>query len=441
MTSAFFSNENFELIYNNINNNIERKYGFSIPKNNTYSTKILDIMKTIYASKRQLNISQNLNKHDTLNILIKKSIQYFMIYFEKNINSSETESPLTQKEMTQDGINNNAIQSYEVNNMTGYHSLKYDILDQNIETVYPLNNPANTITGVNEKDYGVNSTTSEIKRPINNTHPENPPNRINQTLKQILLENQSKLVTLENNLKQNNSLTTVSDMKQLFYALKDGANFKVKSINLVIDTGDSPKSCSGETVSPFDVKVSFGTSVPKKSNGVVFSSGYNNSQPSCSNLYVSDEIKNVHSIRLDRIVIPEVHLSGARYPFLYLCIEEFESNVITTGNIKNIFAKMYIDSNTRHCTGCSNDCSGFLHYVNQENDIKIFKTPLSTLSKLSIKLITPVGTNLCNNWTFNTYDCNNSSDNYLDTYVQYMFQINTLENYVPEINVSPFNNS
>ena len=129
MTSAFFSNENFELIYNNINNNIERKYGFSIPKNNTYSTKILDIMKTIYASKRQLNISQNLNKHDTLNILIKKSIQYFMIYFEKNINSSETESPLTQKEMTQDGINNNAIQSYEVNNMTGYHSLKYDILD------------------------------------------------------------------------------------------------------------------------------------------------------------------------------------------------------------------------------------------------------------------------------------------------------------------------
>ena len=441
MTSMFFSPENFKLIYSNINNNIERKYGFSIPKNNFYSGKILEIMKTIYASKNKLNISQNLSNDDTLNLLTKKSIQYFMIYFEKNINSSETIFPITQKEMSEVDIGKNNIVSYGINNTNGNQPLKFNILDQHIETEYSLNKPSNTITGINEMDYRTNSTTTNISQHNNDEQKKTTPGTINQTLKQILLENQSKLVTLENNLKTKDSSMDNVDISQLFHALKDGSNFKVNSINLVIDTGDAPKGCSGERVSPFDVKVSFGTSVPKKSNGVVFSSGYNSSNPLCSNLYVNDEIKNVHSIRLDRIVIPEVHLSGARYPFLYLCIEEFESNVITTGYIKNIFAKMYIDSNTRHCAGCSTNCSGFLHYVNQENDIKIFKTPLSTLSKMSIKLINPVGKNLCNNWTFNTYNCSGGDDNYLDSYVQYMFQINTLENYIPEVNLSPFNNN
>ena len=200
MTSMFFSPENFKLIYSNINNNIERKYGFSIPKNNFYSGKILEIMKTIYASKNKLNISQNLSNDDTLNLLTKKSIQYFMIYFEKNINSSETIFPITQKEMSEVDIGKNNIVSYGINNTNGNQPLKFNILDQHIETEYSLNKPSNTITGINEMDYRTNSTTTNISQHNNDEQKKTTPGTINQTLKQILLENQSKLVTLENNL-------------------------------------------------------------------------------------------------------------------------------------------------------------------------------------------------------------------------------------------------
>ena len=86
--------------------------------------------------------------------------------------------------------------------------------------------------------------------------------------------------------------------------------------------------------------------------------------------------------------------------------------------------------------------TGFMHFLNEENDIKKFKAPLSQLSKLSISLVSPAGTILCTDFvnTVSGSGCDNDPDTYTPyQYVQYIFEVSTIENYIPHVNSYPFN--
>jgi hypothetical protein len=217
------------------------------------------------------------------------------------------------------------------------------------------------------------------------------------------------------------------EVGQLFYALKDSGNFKVNKYNLVIDTGDCVWGDPADNT-PFNINVRFG--MPSN----------NSSNQKGNNLYIKTSFKNIHSLKINRVVIPAILIKDYQYPFLYLCIEEYESNVVTTGDIKNIFAKIYLNRNTSAEIGANHTGLGFMHFINMEDDIKTFKAPLTQLSKLSISLLSPSGEVLNSDLTAasgaTTWD---GTDYTPYKYVQYIFELATIENYIPHINSFPFN--
>ena len=125
-----------------------------------------------------------------------------------------------------------------------------------------------------------------------------------------------------------------------------------------------------------------------------------------------------------------------------MCIKEYASNIVTSNGIRNIFSKVYLDNNTSQLIQDSVTKNGFCYYINTENSILEFKTPLPNLSNLSISLVTPRGDIL--KYVQNGVAAVDSSSTvipgyFMKDYVQYMFDITTLSNYIPHINAPPFN--
>ena len=356
MASIFFSDENFKLVFSKIYSNVENKYGFSINSNENLKRKIFEIMKTIYTSKDKLNIPSNLDESDNIKYLLNKTVQYFMLYFEKMLNSSDKNNYLTQIDTVNNSVSNDNLEfnSFDETIYNNSKSLGFSSIDNPIETTY------------NKPDLKAISETPQFNTdniPIHNSSKD-------LTLVNLLKENIAKIDDLNVNFKDEQISKFEKDVGDLFYALKDSGNLKIKTHNLIIDTGDCPDNCSNNKLTPFDIKVKFGTAIPARTdkrilrtisggNGSIHTqeyhhSGYNETNPLCSNLYISEELKNVCSIKINRVVIPQICISGARYPFLYLCIDEYNSNVITTGNINNIFLLFHIDNNTNSYL-CSNN--------------------------------------------------------------------------------------
>ena len=94
MTNIFFSDKNYTHICNQINQSVEFTFGISIENNNKYQNKILDSMNCIYSNRDKFNIPLGVSEQEQSNILSNKSIRYFMIYFEQNLNKTyETNIP------------------------------------------------------------------------------------------------------------------------------------------------------------------------------------------------------------------------------------------------------------------------------------------------------------------------------------------------------------
>jgi len=356
----------------------------SINNNKKYQKKILDLMKLVYSHRLQFNIPLGVPEYEQSQILSNKTIRYFMVYFEKNLNTTHPHSEETY--LNQPEMNNLYSSDYQTSHtdVIGNHNnfMKIDLGEQPT----PITNEYITSNGLNIENEGAQEELAIVDESVNDQKEFN-----------------------------NKDMTVFEkEVGQLFYALKDSANLKVNKYNLVVDTADC-WTVGGDNT-PFDINVKFGN--PPSSTKI------------SNNLYITKQFKNIYSLKINRVVIPSKMLSDYKYAFLYLCIKEYESNVITTGNIKNIFAKMYLNRNTRAEIGEFHTCDGFMHLVNTEGDVKKFKAPLMSLSKLSIYLVDPTGTYLTS-VTSNAYTPYN--------YVQYMFELSTIENYIPHINSFPFN--
>ena len=161
-----------------------------------------------------------------------------------------------------------------------------------------------------------------------------------------------------------------------------------------------------------------------------------------NNIYIYEEFTNIHSIRLNRIIIPN-GLTQIDYPFLYLCINEYTSNIVTSNRISNIFAKIYLDVNTSQLSqSTSQPSNGFGYYINHQAGGTVFNTPLSNLANLSISIVTPNGKALY--YSKNGVEAKDRNSNtipgyFINDYVQYIFEITSLSNYIPHINAPPFN--
>ena len=408
--NIFFSDENYKHICNQINQSVEFTFGISIEDNNKYQNKILDTMKCIYSNRLKFNIPLGVSEQEQSIILSNKSVKYFMIYFEKNLNKTyETADSrgtyLNQPEM-------GSLYGREYSNTPNYVTpaedgefMKLDLGEQ----PFVISNEYDDSSNLSQDQEEIN-TEETLNASLINTQPD------------------SKDMT-----------KFEKEVGQLFYALKDSSNFKVNKYNLVVDTGDCVWNTTSDNT-PFNINVRFG--MPNNN----YSNQYGN------NLYIKNSFKNIHSLKINRVIIPAKLIKEYMYPFLYLCIEEYESNVVTTGDIKNIFAKMYLIGNTGNDIGPISDgaiadpLGGFLNFINMEGDIKIFKAPLSQLSKLSISLVNPNGDILCIHPNTNSNPalddeptCPSSSTYTPYHHVQYMFELSTIENYIPHINSFPFN--
>ena len=398
MTDIFFSDENYKHICNQINHSVEFTFGISIENNKKYQNKILDSMKCIHTNRHKFNIPLGISKQDQSIILSNKSVKYFMIYFEKSLNKPYVSNNSPETHLDQPEMRNLYGREYEIplnNNDYGHNNfMKID-----------LEEPAQTLTTEYSDSDSMYRADDIAPREISNDT-----NVVSAT------RNTGDMTKFE------------KEVGQLFYALKDSSNYKVNKYNLVIDTGDCVWALPSDNT-PFNINVRFG--MPSN----------NSSNQKGNNLYIKTAFKNIHSLKINRVVIPSKLISEYKYPFLYLCIEEYESNVVTTGDIKNIFAKMYLNRNTIAELGAHHNCDGFMHFINIEDDIKEFKAPLTQLSKLSISLVSPSGKVLCS-------DLSTASDGITSCdgsayspykYVQYMFEVSTIENYIPHINSFPFN--
>ncbi len=383
MNFVFFSEQNISQVKEKINTSVEFTYGFSITENYEYQDKIVETMRYIYNNREKLNLPIGKTELELSEFLSDKSIKYFMLSFEKSMNKEEDESRssyLEQPEL-ESRYNTHKLDNYSNNSNL---NLNLDNTDTSINATYSIENNNNTNF---EKKEHINSIKNTNDFSINTSESMDIEDKNNHT-------------------------------KNLFYPIKKTEDYQLSTYNIVIDTADKGLPVSDSLYNPFKVNVKFGE---------------NKNNP--DTVYIEKEFNNVHSIILKRVVIPS-KISELDYPFLYLCVSEYKSNIVTSNNIPNIFSKIYLDINTSQISSSSitptvEPTYAFLHYINNDNNIE-FKVPLSKLTSLNMSLVSPDGTVL-------NYITPDDETRKKDYYVQYMFDIATVENYVPHLNFSPFN--
>ena len=111
-----------------------------------------------------------------------------------------------------------------------------------------------------------------------------------------------------------------------------------------------------------------------------------------TNPTVQQVLKNIISIKLKRVVIPKPRqdLGWIPEPYLFLSVDEFGSNIISTKNFAaKIFCKLHFDKEF----GFGTDGRQYLYYKNDDDDFTMFyPSPLGKLDRLTLKLLNSDGT-------------------------------------------------
>lgn len=130
--------------------------------------------------------------------------------------------------------------------------------------------------------------------------------------------------------------------------------------------------------------------------------------PGAANPNLVDVLKNVVEIKLKRVIIPRPR-DAVYYPdpYYFVCIEEFDSNVITTKRLSDkVFCKIHFDKEVvfggignEATTDTGDDGRKYLYYKNDDGDKKAFyNAPLASLDRLSIKILDSRGRDLGDVW-------------------------------------------
>ena len=142
--------------------------------------------------------------------------------------------------------------------------------------------------------------------------------------------------------------------------------------------------------------------------------------PGAANPNLVDVLKNVVEIKLLRVIIPRPRdIVYYPDPYYFVCIEEFDSNVLTTKRLSDkVFCKIHFDKEvvfggvgnsaiSDNSEGDGNlktdhkDDNGrkYVYYKNDDGDKKVFyNAPLASLDRLTIKILDSRGRELGNVW-------------------------------------------
>ena len=144
--------------------------------------------------------------------------------------------------------------------------------------------------------------------------------------------------------------------------------------------------------------------------------------PGAANPNLVDVLKNVVEIKIKRVIIPRPR-DAVFYPdpYYFVCIEEFDSNVLTTKRLSDkVFCKIHFDKEVvfggignsaisansegtgmAGSSGDHEDDNGrkYLYYKNDDGDKKVFyNAPLASLDRLTIKILDSRGRVLGDVW-------------------------------------------
>tara|TARA_B100000674_G_C37944276_1_gene964127 strand:+ start:184 stop:2193 length:2010 start_codon:yes stop_codon:yes gene_type:complete len=159
---------------------------------------------------------------------------------------------------------------------------------------------------------------------------------------------------------------------------------------------------------------------------------------------IQNKLKNIYELKLQSVILPieysvssnldnrqNICVSALNYPFLLVQIEEFDGPYESTNNIINkSFCKIIYDDRWENSL---TDFSGYLRMrpIDTEKSKLFYPTPLASLNRLTIKIVTPTGESFSNTKDFSfiksiSYD---NTNNYIKLLLtKYMKSTNLKKN-------------
>lgn len=170
--------------------------------------------------------------------------------------------------------------------------------------------------------------------------------------------------------------------------------------NLIISSKD--RDLGNTLFDKYNFKVVFGAGGDETdSSGTVFKSS------ALNNPTIQHVFKNVVSVKLKRVIIPRPRKYTPE-PYLFISIDEFNSNIVSSKTFTDkIFCKVNFDkevtfgvNNTSHP---DTDKRSYIYYINDDNDIAEFTSPLAKLDRLTLKILTSEGNSLSTSFRDNDH--------------------------------------
>ena len=464
MDTIFFSKENYRRIRDIINVTTKEKFGFSVRKSEC-KKKIINIMKFLYSTRMNMNLPQNMSDFDKSTYLSQKTITIFLAREKKIKNnvlktSQKTdmrpevilkkdnvsitkdldklmemrEPPKQRREQIDFRDKTNEFDDINIQN-------RFESVTKERELEYAHMNPNNQSEMEHNSDNDIDMTpdTLDMNSLMNNYQSldfgddsDTGNNNFDlmaqfQTITEsddVVASNQDNYIAPPpdtNDKKEESELLTKEkysdifkkEMTQLFYGLQDTTNLKTNTYDITLDTRDAPGLAGAvPPLSRYEIDISFTGKLENSSS---------------TTLYVPNNLRNIHSIKFKRLIINTATSSSGHVPqtindqpFLYVQMENYDSNVITSNDtLNNIFAKIYYDATVPYINDPPVPDSGYMHFINLDNNEKIFKTPLVKLDKMKLKLLKSDGTPI--------------DDLGGELNIVYILEVKTLENYIPRL--------
>ena len=314
MEVIYFSEDNFKRICKVIKQNIKDEYNISIRKRE-YKNNIIDVMKYSFSIKKQFNIDA-LSVEDKIRYLSQKAINFFLVYFksknekkksikrEKSVKNKERKIDINRPKATfkkdTENLEDKFKQLVDSRNIKPAKKPAIDFLDKNTPEHNNIEEKYLEITKSREDYYNSDNVpqpiTTDVKENFSDLtaaamDPSWNPNGSSelisnqQNIKDDIVDSGNSFVDSQsfnwndNYLSKLNKSVTESDTKPKLQSRKRRMG-DLKTKNIIIDV-------SGSTT---------GT------HTVIFGPGNANTD---GDAYISEDIKNVVSIKVNRLIIKE----------------------------------------------------------------------------------------------------------------------------------------
>tara|TARA_B110000858_G_scaffold7844_2_gene8438 strand:- start:7802 stop:11047 length:3246 start_codon:yes stop_codon:yes gene_type:complete len=296
------------------------------------------------------------------------------------------ENITNSSEMTNNSINEHF--------MTSVQNMASD--EDNVSTIFPKSmiSEARDITDTNRNNVSNNAAADHELSIIKTSLKQQTTNLVNTD--NIVNDMVKSMETLDLPKFYN----TIMDIPRLIKEQKT-IPLTIRTHNLIISSRD--RDLTNIDFDKYNFRVVFGA----EGDQTTESAGSSDTKFTSSGLRnptVQQVLKNIISIKLKRVVIPKPPSDHEWIPepYLFLSVDEFGSNIISTKHFSDkIFCKIHYDKEFG-----LGDGRQYLYYKNDDDDFTMFyPSPLGKLDRLTLKLLNSDGTNA--KTSFNDTDVSN----------------------------------